>query len=163
MAKGLYDAYSALKSGLQGINGAAGGYWLTFGSSNVFPTLTTPNEDTMLPEYYLCIPLADEPFRSEEQDQRSLKRFWTQTIFGFVRDEKNDPSDTTAIERVLKMHDDLDKYFLDNPTLGGVVKDVQLASGFHSAGAVQDEPYGELVYPIMIEQFIDSSDIGSAA
>lgn len=163
MAKGMYDAWAALKSGLEGINGSTGGYWLSFGTARVFSTLVLPDESAEMPDHYLCIPCADDTDRPEEQDQRSLKRFWTQSIFGFVRDTRMHPTDNGSVERILKMHDDLTKYLLDNPTLGGTVKNVALLPGVHAAGASDSENYGELWFPIEIEQFIDSSDIGSAA
>lgn len=140
-----HTAHAALETGLAAISGSSG-YWNTIGASGVYKTLVVPSEAALTPDVYVCIPDV-EGSRHEEQQQRSVKRFRTQPIHGFVRDG--------STETAMKLHDDLTRYFLIDPTLGGAVKNVRLLPGSRVAGVV--EGYGEVIFPIEIEQLLSAA------
>ena len=162
MAKGMFDGWTALKDGLESINGTTGDYFNDY-ADRVFAKLVTPEEADEMPDYYLCIPFAEEPERYEETDQHGIRCVWTQTIFGFVRDTKEDPTDTDAIELISEIRDDLLRYFLLNPKLDSAVQEARPLSCVYIAGWAMDADYGELAMTIEITQIVDDGDLGSAA
>jgi hypothetical protein len=156
----MYDGWDALRTGLKAINGSTGGYWYDF-STRVYDRLVLPSATT--PDVYLCIPFADEPERFEEQEQHSVRCKWSQTIFAFARDTKEHDTETEMMKLISRARDDVVKYLLDNPTLGGAVYEARLVSALRTAGALDADDYGELELLVEIEQVVQSSDLGSAA
>ncbi len=162
VAKGMYDGWTGLKNGLETINGAGGGYWNDFTTSKVYDSLILPDDMQEMPEFYLCIPYVDEP-ESFVDMQRGVTSEWTQTIFAFVRESKDDPSSNKTVELISKIRDDLTRYLLNNPSLGGTVDVCEPVSGFRVAGHDTDAEYGEYQMQVKITQYIGGDDLGPDA
>lgn len=160
VARGMYDGWTALKNGIASIDGAGSGYWNDF-TGRVFGKLLLPGESEGMPtDFYVCLPFADEP-ETFPDHQRMLRSEWTQTVFVFVRDDEDAPDSTGQIELVAKVRDDLVRYFLTDPTLGGAVDDVALLPAVRTAGVHED--YGEYQLPLQITQYIDAARLGPDA
>jgi hypothetical protein len=162
--KGMYNGRVALKAALQSINGSTGGYYNDLSSLRVFDKLILPDERSDMPAVYLCMPLADEIERFEEQEQHGVRCFWSQTIFGFAQDTSSDPMSTDLVDIIAKLRDDLVRYFQKTPRLGGtVVRNVKLTTDQLVAGMLGEDDYGELQLTIEVEQLIGWADLGPDA
>src|SRR5262245_10845591 len=154
----MYTAWAGLFAGLKTIS-TGGGYWNTFNSANVFGPLVKPDDQAELPATYLCIPFYDDEETFSDQ-QRGAMAEWVQTSFAFVRDTKYSDSETATIEKVAKVRDDLVRYVLKNPTLGGTVDEVVFVAGGRTAGHGRDHRYGEYQLYLRMRQYLDENTLG---
>jgi len=159
----MFDSWEGLRNALRDdINGSTGSYWNNFSADSVLDTIQTPDEMPGLPDTYLCVPFLEESEAFIEQDEHAMRAVSNHTIFGFVRDSKEDPTETDTVRLVSRLRDDIVRLLLTDHTLGGTVQTSRLVSATYLAG-LGDASYGELQVVVEITQIVDLNDIGSAA
>jgi len=158
----MFDSWTGLRNALAGINGSTGGYWYSFNAASVLDTIVLPEDGHGLADPYLCLPMLEESEVFNETEQHGIRAVSNHTIFAFVRDSKEDPTETDTVKYVSQLRDDILRLILTDNTLGGTVFESRPVSAVHVAG-LGNAQYGELQLTVEITQLVDLNDIGSAA
>jgi hypothetical protein len=158
----MFDSWTGLRNALAGINGSTGSYWYSFNAASVLDTIVLPEDGQGLADPYLCLPMLEESEVFSETDQHGIRAVSNHTIFGFIRDTKDNPVETETVKLVARLRDDILRLILTDNTLGGTVFECRPVSAVYVAG-LGGVQYGELQLSVEITQVVDLNDIGSAA
>lgn len=112
---------------------------------------------------YACLPLVETSPQYETTDSGLVKCRWRQSVFAFVEETRRG-LETDISEMALKLHDDIQRAVLLNPTLTRSAQDTQwVAGGGELAAVLIGEEYGEIEVVLEILNFYAVADLGPAA
>jgi hypothetical protein len=157
-----WNAYQALMARVKTITGEAAGYWINL-DGRVYPVWMGPAENPELELPYACMPLQGETTVYRVSGPGFIEREWTWNLNFFVDELMMDPMDTSQVELVTKLEDDLVRALTEgwDWTLGGAVHDLNFGEPEAVGGArLGGRDYGELVFPIRLTQRFQRSELG---
>lgn len=159
--RGKYTAYSALLNALRGINGGAGGYYHDL-SGRVRTTWEVPEDiGDRIYTPYLCLPFDGDTEQIETLEGGVFRTTWTQRIYGYVPESSSTPEESSAVEGVCKLRDDIVRALLADETLTNSVRDSQLGGIETNAGIGLG--YGAVVVEMVFNDWFTKDELGPNA
>jgi len=155
---GSWRALDALVTRLKTIKGSPQ-FWTDVGN-RVYTRAWNPDDDSCPKMPYLSV-LLDLPEGRLDFDEGTVVRdAFRVTVAGYVAESSVSHAKATAVERALKLKDDIVKALLADWKLGGAVANSTIASWDAAAGDDPDLPYGELVMVIELHLHLAEDGLG---
>jgi len=144
-----YDAIEAVIAALKTIQGPP--TYHTNLEQRVYNRLILPTDErAAMP--YVCVTTVDERPLYETQSGGSIRMTWEIRVFGFVKEQVMDGPNGVAQQNMLRLHDDIIKACMADPTFGGVVDDTLPVGRPRQAGV--NPMYGEVGFGLRVSRWV---------
>ena len=154
-----WTAHQKLLERLRAINGSPGGYWHNL-ESRVYPVWASPAERAELTLPFMVVPLLGEE-TTYALEGRHVRRDWTWVVWAFLAEQASNDLETSQVEAVTKLEDDLVRALSSDYTLGGSVLSLDIGVPTSIAGLRPGgHDYGEVRFPLRLTQVFQRSQLG---